>query len=267
MDETRILDVAGRKAAVRGWPGEGPAVVPVHGAGGHQDTLGRLGAALAARGAAVHAPSLPGRMGSEGPPRTAVTELADWTAELLGALGLERPVVLGHSFGGAVALELALRHPERPGGLALVATGARLRVHPMILQAMGEAAERHVPADLGRMAWRPHTDPALVDEALAIAAQTPPATALADWRAADAFDRMAELDRVRLPALVLGGTEDELTPPKFARYLAEHLPGGHLALMEGEGHMLPMERSDAVAEAVLGFFAVDEPAGGTAGHP
>lgn len=258
MGEKRIFEAGGRKVAARCWPGDGPSVVLVHGAGGHQDTLARLGAALASRGAAVHAPSLPGRMGSEGPPKTAVGELADWAAGLLEALGLDRPVVLGHSFGGAVALELALRHPERLGHLVLVATGARLRVHPMILQLVGEAAERNMPADLGRMAWRPDTDPAVVDEALAIAAQTPPATALADWRAADAFDRMADVGRVRPPALVLGGTEDDLTPPKFARYLAERLPGAHLERMEGEGHMLPMERPEAVAEAVLRFCRPDE---------
>ncbi|MFW6052125.1 MAG: alpha/beta fold hydrolase [Myxococcota bacterium] len=239
--------------STRTWPGDDPPVVLLHGAGGNRDTLGRLGEALAERGIGVLAPSLPGRGGSAGPPCATASEAAERVAALIEARGLGRPLVLGHSFGGAVALELGARQGERLGGLVLVATGARLRVHPDILRVMGEAAASGRPAEAGDMAWRPGTDPALREEAAEIAARTPPETALADWRAADAFDRMGELSAVRVPALVVGGTEDVLTPVKYARYLADHLPDARLELLDGEGHMLPMERPERLAAVVARF--------------
>lgn len=251
MSEQLTVEVDGRPVCVRRWLGSLPAVVMVHGAGGNHDTLRRLGDGLAGHGVQVLAPSLPGRCGSEGPPLASVPQAADWMAELLEALALDDPLVLGHSFGGAVALELALRHPERVRGLVLVATGARLRVHPTILELMEQAAASGTPADMGRMAWRPDTDPAVVEEALAIAGRTPPETALTDWRAANAFDRMGQLQTMDRPVLAVGGEQDALTPPKYIRYLADHLLRGRLILLPDAGHMLPMERPGDLAGLVL----------------
>jgi pimeloyl-ACP methyl ester carboxylesterase len=242
--------VDGRVAALRRWPGSTPAVVLLHGAGGNHDTLAPLGDALAVRGAAVVAPSLPGRCGSDGPPCATAAEAAAWVAELCQVLELRAPIVAGHSYGGGVALEVGFGFADRIGGLALLATGARLRVHPTILQVMEEADRTGRPADAGRLAWRPHADPAIVDRAVAAAARTPPAAALQDWRAANAFDRMGQLHGLQLPTVVVGGTEDELTPPKYARYLAEHIAGARLRMLEGEGHMLPVEQAALVADAI-----------------
>jgi len=256
MSEPRTWEVDGATVAVRSWPGEAPAVVLVHGAGGNHDTLGRLGAALSARGIAAHAPSLPGRCGSDGPPKASVAEAADWMARLIAALDLPHPpVVLGHSLGGAICIELALRHPTSVAGIVLVSTGAKLRVHPDILALMAQAAESGVPAEAGQMAWRPDADPARIEEAAAIGRRTPPATTLIDWRAADVFDRMVDLGRIAVPTLVLGGSADVLTPPKYAHFLAQGLSRAHEVAIEGGGHMLPIEMPEEVATEVARFRA------------
>jgi pimeloyl-ACP methyl ester carboxylesterase len=248
-------EVQGRAVALRRWEGDAPAVVLIHGAGGNHDSLARLGDALAARGAAVVAPSLPGRCGSDGPPCATAAEAAARVGALLDALGLEAPLVAGHSFGGGVALELAFAQPSRLGGLALLATGARLRVHPTILALMEEAARTGQPAPADRALWRPDTPDAVIDAAVAAAAHTPPATTLQDWRAADGFDRLGDVPRLAVPTLVVAGTEDALTPPKYARFLADGVPGATLCLLEEAGHMLPMERPDDVADAMIALRA------------
>lgn len=253
VSEVQCLEVRGRPATLRRWRGAGPAVVLLHGAGGNHDTLKRLGDALAGRSMEVVAPSLPGRRGSDGPPCTSAAEAAAWVAALCDAANLQAPVLVGHSYGGAVAQELAFAHPDRWTGLVLVATGARLRVHPTILALHEEAARTGRPVDADRAAWRPHTKPAIVEEAAATAALTPPATALQDWRAADGFDRLSDVGRLTLPVLIVAGTEDVLTPPKYARFLAEHIPGAGLQWIEEEGHMVPMERPDEVAAAIGAF--------------
>lgn len=192
-------------------------------------------------------PSLPGRAGSDAPhPRTAAAAAA-WLRELLLALEIPRVVVAGHSVGGAIAIEFALasaRGEARPmlDGLALVSTGARLRVLPAVLRALEAAAASGAPADLS--AWLSH-DPARNG--------TPASAALEDWRMADGFDRLAGIGAIRARTLVLSGSADPLTPPKYAAFLREGIPGARLVTFEGAGHDLPLERPAEVAAALTRF--------------
>lgn len=238
-----VTRVGGRSASAWRLDGKGPAIVLVHSAGGNARSFDVLLPFL--EGRAVIVPSLPGRAGSEGPhPRTAAAA-ASWVRELLLALEVPRVVVAGHSVGGAVAIEFALataRGEARPllEGLALVSSGARLRVLPAVFKALEDAVSRGENADLS--AWlRP--DPAR--------AGTPPAAALEDWRMADAFDRLAGIGAIRARTLVLSGTADPLTPPKYAAFLREAIPGAQLLSLEGAGHDLPLERPADVAAALV----------------
>lgn len=159
-------------------------------------------------------------------------------------------ILVGHSYGGGVAIECALAAPL--AGLVLVSSGARLRVHPLVLEAMRANAAAGAPTGAS-IGWRPGTSRELVARFDAQAALVPSATTLVDWLAADAFDRLADVARIAVPTLVIGGTADELTPPKYARYLAATIPGAELALLEGAGHMCPIEDAARVA-ALVGAF-------------
>lgn len=224
------------------------AVFLCHGAGGDGGSCAALARVLEAEASvAAHALSYPGRADVPGPARGSVAELAafvrDRVAATLGSLDAPH-VVLGHSMGGAVALEYALGAPAGLRALALVSTGARLRVHPSILAALS-------PGDAGRGA-------APAGEAFArsieAAALTPRATALADWQAADAFDRMAEVHQIRTPTLILVGDADLLTPLKYARFLHDRIGGSELVVLPGAGHSLPTEHTAQVAEHVGAFL-------------
>lgn len=251
MTATSTLTVGGAELRVRRWSGEGRPLLLLHGASGSAASWGLTEAAWA--GQEVWLPDLPGRGGSPGAPLARAEAVADWLAGLIQAAGLQRPLLVGHSFGGAVALQVALQHPGAVGGLALVASGGRLRVAPAILAAVA-AATPEAPFRLDA-AFGPSTAPAVV-EAYAVATRAvPPATAAADWAACDAFDALARLGEVRCPSLVISGEDDVLTPPKRQRALAAALPGSTQVSLPNVGHMLPWEAPQALADAVRGWWA------------
>jgi pimeloyl-ACP methyl ester carboxylesterase len=75
-----------------------------------------------------------------------------------------------------------------------------------------------------------------------------------DFSACDAFDQMDRVDKARLPALIVCGEEDKLTPPKYSAYLADRIPGASLCLVPGAGHMVMLEKPREVGEAVWNFL-------------
>lgn len=225
--------------------GAAPLVL-VHGAGANAHVWAPLARELSSFD--VVAPSLPGRCESAGEAPERAGDAARWLDARLDELGVRSAIVLGHSYGGAIAIELALRS-ARVEGLVLVASGARLRVHPSVIAMAEEAVSSDRPMPIG-FAFTLGA-PRDATEAYALAAsRTPPRATLRDWRACDAFDRMSELGRIDRPALVVTGADDVLTPPKYQRYLAEHLPRAQLEIVPGAGHMLPWEKPRELASLV-----------------
>lgn len=221
-------------------------LVLLHGAGGAAAAWGPTLPAWA--WAEVTTPDLPGRGASPGPPLADVPSLAAWLARSLEAWGLEAPIVLGHSLGGGLALQLALDHPGRVGALVLVSSSARLRVHPNILAAVAASTpEAPFRLDFG---FGPGTPQAVIDAYAEACAPTPPTSALADWRACDGFDVRDRLSEVKAPTLVLHGSEDPLTPARFQASLAAALPHAERVELAGRGHMLPWEAPEATSQAV-----------------
>jgi pimeloyl-ACP methyl ester carboxylesterase len=189
-------------------------------------------------------------------PRFRISECADDVAGVLDALGIPRAAVGGHSLGGAVALTLALERPGRVAGLVLVATGARLRVAPeaLALSASPEGLALAARAMADR-SFGPGASEAVREARAREIAATPRGLLHSDLAACDAFDVMARVGELRLPALVVCGTDDRLTPPKYAAFLAERIAGARLVLVPGAGHLVMLERPDEVAAALADFLA------------
>jgi pimeloyl-ACP methyl ester carboxylesterase len=76
-----------------------------------------------------------------------------------------------------------------------------------------------------------------------------------DYAACNAFDVMDRLGEISAPTLVIGGTADQMTPPKHATFLADKIPGARLAMIEGAGHMVMLEQPELVARHVEQFLA------------
>ncbi len=226
-------------------------LVLVHGAGGsHLDwpaPLRRL------REANVYALDLPGHGRSEGPGRSSVAAYRDFILSFLDSLSLDRAVVVGHSMGGAIALDFALHYSDRLAGLILVGSGARLRVLPAILAGIMSDFEATVDLVLD-YAFGPSASEQLKRLGCQRLLKTPPEMLHGDYAACDTFDVMERLGEVRCPTLVIGGTADRLTPPKYAVYLRDHIPGAELVLVDAAGHMVMLEKPEVVARAVSEFI-------------
>jgi pimeloyl-ACP methyl ester carboxylesterase len=230
---------------------DGPVLVLLHGAGGSRlnwpPELRRLG------GATVYMLDLPSHGRSEGQGRDTVMGYTEDVLAFLDTVGVECAVIAGHSLGGAIALTLALDFPGRVAGLVSIATGARLRVAPAILEQIPVDFEAALDA-ITHYAWSSEAAPALLDLGRRRLRDAGPDVLLKDLTACDRFDVMARLGEIDAPALVVAGSADRLTPVKYARYLAEHISGAQLAIVEGAGHMVMLERPAEVAKVIRRFL-------------
>jgi 3-oxoadipate enol-lactonase len=183
-------------------------------------------------------------------PCTMATFVND-TLALLDALGIDKVHVYGQSFGGMVAQELALTAADRVRTLILACTdmGPRRAIPPTARAPKAEP-------------WRalyapgfPDRHPEHVAEDLRVGRAQPdhPIGGRRQWEAMDGFDSFERLPTLRVPTLVLHGTEDQLIPVESARRLAARIPGAELVLLEGAGHVSHSEQPAAADAAVLDF--------------
>ncbi len=225
----------------------GPALILIHGAGGNH--LHWPAALRRMPGATVYAVDLPGHGRSEGPGRERIEDYAADIIRFMDAVGVARGVLVGHSMGGAIAQMTALTAPERVAGLVLVGTGARLRVAPALLDGILQDA-RGALALITDWAWGPEADPTLVARGRQMMARTNPQVVWGDFAACDRFDVRERVGEITAPTLVITGSEDRMTPPRFGQWLAERIPDARFVLVEGAGHMVMLEKPDQVASAV-----------------
>lgn len=212
------------------------------------------------------------------PPRETIThaQLAADADALAEHLGLDRVAVLGHSYGGFVALELALRRPERVSHLVLVDTAAtgphrdemlanarRKGATEAMLQALTQGYE--TVDEFGRwlrlMApmYFHRFDPDVAEALLAgTVLSTDGFAAPGETARYDVTDRLGE---IRVPTLVLVGDDDFILPPARSRVLHEGIPNAELTVFEACGHHPYVEAADAFQARVRAWF------GGTAGAP
>jgi len=228
-----------------------PPLVFVHGAGGtHQHWLYQMRDLLPAE---TYALDLPGHGRSEGTGRDSIAAYGDWIIAFLDAEEVQRAVLVGHSMGGAIALDLALRYPDRLAGLGLIATGARLRVALAIFQGIQQDAQAAVDL-ICEWAFGPEVSPEMLRLCRRQMGETSPEVLYGDYCACDAFDVLDRLGQITSPTLVLCGTQDRLTPTRYAVYLRDQVPWAVLQLIEGAGHMVMIEKPQAVARALLEFW-------------
>ena len=222
----------------------------VHGSGGNARVWNRQVDELSS--VTTLAIDLPGHGSAGGAGRESIAEYASDVLARLDAAGLRRVILVGHSMGGAIAQMFALRYPERLDALVLVGTGARLRVLPRIFETLQADHEEGVRF-LMTLAVAPTTSPELVARLTRETLRTPQQVIIGDFRACDAFDVMSRLPSIALPTLVVCGSEDRLTPPRYAEYLQAHIAGAHLVMVKGAGHYVQVERPDETTAAIRDF--------------
>ena len=226
-----------------------PPIVLIHGAGGHHlywpPQVRRL------QDQRVLALDLPGHGKSSGTGHQTIGAYARDVAEFIQAVGLSTAVLVGHSMGGAIALAMAEAEPKRVLGLGLIATGARLRVAPELLQAAADPVSfSEAVALAGELSFAPRSSPRLKTLAAARMRETRPSVLYGDFLACDAFDMSARLADIAAPTIILCGAEDRMTPPMYSAFLKARIRGAGLDILPDAGHMLMLEQPDEVAARV-----------------
>lgn len=174
----------------------------------------------------------------------------------------ERFAIAGFSMGGYVAMEIWRRAPERVTRLALVDTNARADSEEQAAlrrAAIATARSRgfeHVLRGSLRQLVAPDCPEALFEEVVQMALRVGFGTYM-DQQAAiiDRADSLETLGTVTVPAMVMVGAEDALTPPRLAEEMVRALPGAVYEVIADAGHMAPMEQPEAVNAAFQRWLA------------
>lgn len=201
----------------------------------------------------VLAPDLPGFAGTAHEGEVAIAAYADWLEGWLTAQGVTRPVLLGHSLGGAVVLEAAARRPDAYAGLILAASAPLTGLvtpeenYPVLELLRGNAGLREMSLGALFPSRRPDNFATLMDHAgqMAPGHYSGNARALAAWSVEPS--RLAGL-----PVRVLGGELDALVTPELVRAQALAL-GTSATVLPGVGHGFPQE-DPATFRALLEKF-------------
>jgi len=254
------MEWAGHPADVREI-GSGNPIVLVHGYPLDGAMWSGVARALSTR-FRVLKPDLPGRGNTEAPTPDSIEGYADFLEAIVA--GLEGPVGLaGFSFGGYICMAYLKRGPEKIRAAAFVDTravadddaGRRKRDETIAaIRSNGVApVVESMPAKLLSPESLAKRD--LVERVQRIISRQNPETIVADLIAMrDRPDSSDFLPRIAIPALVLVGERDALTPPADSEAMAAAIPGARLVTVPGAGHLTPMERPKAVSGALEDFF-------------
>lgn len=253
MPDDRTIDVGGLPAHVL-VEGSGPPLVYLHGAAPAGEWL-PVHAALARR-FTVYAPDHPG-FGATPRPEwlQGMDDLVLHYEELFRTLGLERPAVVGFSLGGWIAAEFAVFYPHRLRALVLLNSGGLHldeAIIPDLLGMDGPTLAGTVFHDPAAAAAYFENRRGMEERLRQFGAMT--TLALLAWNPWFDPQLAGRLRRVAAPTLVLWGAHDRLIAPVYGEAFRDRIPGARLEVLADCGHMAPIERPEAVADAIARFL-------------
>jgi len=197
--------------------------------------------------------ALPGH--PDGEPCHSIDEYVEWLRAYIHQQRYQDVVLVGHSLGSAIAQLFGLKYGKEAKALVLIGAGARLRVLPALLLAVegmitNQATWRRFLEDTYSL-----VAPEIRWVAMEARMRIGPAVMLSDLLCCDKFDIMDKVHTIKLPTLVVCGSQDEMTPVKYAQYLTGKIEGAKQVIIEGAGHLVFLEKPKEVNQAIKRFLA------------
>ena len=242
--------------------GEGHPLVLLHSLLADRGSFDRVRSRLA-RQLRVIILDLPG-FGGSSPVTGGLSDVADavFAAVQVVTAG-QKPVVIGNGFGGFIALQMAICHPDFAAALVLADSGAafsepgRAAFRAMASAAAARGLEAVVETAMRRL-FAPSfqaENPVLMAERKEAFLRTDAGVFQAACHALASLDIREEVKSIALPCLVLVGEEDEATPPPMAIELAALLPNARLEILAGCAHVPPLQKPDLFLDVIAGTIA------------
>lgn len=234
--------------------GQGERILCLHGAGGNGAVFDPLLDALA-EGHEPIAFDQPGHGRSGGLDSLgSIERMAGFAKAFCEKLALRTPVLLGHSMGGAVALQLALDHPDSVRALVLVGAGARFDQLEDGIEGVRLVSEGKARRRFDKEIYSPKTAPEVMQRGFMESLKTDPRAVHGDMLAIDACDLVPRLGEIRVPTLVVVGEDERPLMREQADLFMGAIPGAQRVDVPAAGHQIHLEQPAAVAEAVVAFL-------------
>jgi pimeloyl-ACP methyl ester carboxylesterase len=236
----------------------GRKIIMVHGAGSNGHTwhnqvahLGRAHSPIA-----IDLPAHGRSSGVEG--RKTVQDYSDFVVAFLDALGIGSAVIAGRSMGGAIAMDMALRYPQRVEAILPMVSAARFNIESKRIEALRGVAMGRAPQAFVTYGYSPATVKdrfEVVREGWMEQIQTDPRVRYTDMMACTQCDLREQIARIDKPALVLAGADDPITTPADAELIHGGIRGSKVRVIADAGHHLPNEQPAQTNSAIESFLS------------
>ena len=280
MQESQFIEVMGQKIHVKKMGQGEPVFLLLHGFASSlyswqmvMEPLSRLGTVIAYDRTGFGLSERPFTWKGQNPYSSATQ--VDLAMELLDFFRIQKAILVGNSAGGTVAMQIALKYPERVSGLVLVdaavyhAGGPPRWMQPILaspqIRRLGPLFTRQILAhgpDLLKLAWH---DPALIPPEILELYQKPFKVenwdkALWEFTLASCPVGLSKrLNDLTLPILVVTGDHDRIVPAKDSLRLAGELPNANLEMIPNAGHVPHEEKPEQFMEAVTNYLSKLQP--------
>ncbi len=164
----------------------------------------------------------------------------------------EKPILAGHSMGGALAQLYAFQNTNKLSGLVLVATGAKLKVVDIVFDLLDTDFEGYLGA-VEEFMFHKNTSKDLIEASVAEVRKCPVPVIRRDYELCNAFNIMDQLKAIQIPTLIIVGAQDMMTPVKYSQYLHDHIEKSKLLVIENAGHSVMLEQSSKVNQEILSW--------------
>jgi pimeloyl-ACP methyl ester carboxylesterase len=192
-----------------------------------------------------------GRSGKNG--KNTIEDYARAVLEFIAAADIPHPIPCGLSIGSAIVLQLLLDHAKQFQAGILIGTGAKLKVLPMIFEAIEKDYSGLVEM-LCKFAASEKTAPEVIQPFRDDLQKCDPRVTLGDFEACNGFDVMERLAEISVPVMVISAQDDKLTPPKYADFIESAIPNTTRAHISDAGHIAPLEKPGEVNQAIIEFL-------------
>ncbi|MGB9755527.1 MAG: alpha/beta fold hydrolase [Desulfurella sp.] len=192
---------------------------------------------------------LPGHGESKGSGFSSIKDYVECVKSFIKVLNLENVTLCGHSMGGAIVQMFSLKYPLLIDAIIIAGSGAKLKVHQDILDATLNGLNY-----TEQWAYCENTKKELISQAESDFLKTDKMVRYKDFLACNNFDIMQDVSRIENPTLIIVGSCDKLTPPKYAQYLKENIKQSTLQIVQNAGHMSMWEQPDDFNRTICNFL-------------